>query len=146
MQESQAAAQEQDGNIPDIEEVKDVIITEIRQQATLLGRHNDSNFGANRQNIEMLNKNILLAVKHARETKERFKTDMESRKEDKKSFFNFRLFKIRKTSLLIAILGLLVFILTLFSMKQQNDYALLMHEYHRQNVVTEQQTEEIKTK
>ncbi len=38
---------------------------------------------------------------------------------------------------MLEILGLLVFILTLFSMKQQNDYVLLMEEYHRQSVTTE---------
>ena len=46
---------------------------------------------------------------------------------------NFRLFKLRKSSVLIAILGLLVFILTLFCMKQQNDYVLMMDEYYIQS-------------
>ena len=55
--------------------------------------------------------------------------------DDKKSFLNFKLFKLRKSSLVIAILGLLVFILTLFCMKQQNDYVLLMEEGYKQNVI-----------
>lgn len=115
MQGSQAAVQEQDKYTLGFEETKDAIFAEIRQQVALLGRHNDDHFGANRQNIEVLNKNILQAVKHCRETKEQLKTDMESRKEDGDSYFNFKLFRIKKTSLVIAILGLLVFTLTLFS-------------------------------
>ena len=146
MQESQAAVQEQDGNTPNLEEVKDTIIAEIRQQTALLDRRNDDHFGTNTQNMEVLNKNLLSAVKYSRETKEQLKMDMESLKKNKESYFNFRLFKIRKTSLLIVILGLLVFILTLFSMKQQNDYALLLEEYYRQGVVIEQQKDDIKTK
>jgi len=50
------------------------------------------------------------------------------------SYFNFKFFKVRKASFVIAILGLLVFILTLFCMKQQNDYILLMNEYHKQTI------------
>lgn len=53
--------------------------------------------------------------------------------DDKKFYLNFRLFKLRKSSVLIAILGLLVFILTLFCMKQQNDYVLMMDEYYIQS-------------
>lgn len=53
--------------------------------------------------------------------------------DDEKSYLNFKLFKLRKSSLVIAVLALLVFILTLFCMKQQNDYVLL-NEYHRQSI------------
>ena len=35
---------------------------------------------------------------------------------------------------MIAFLALLVFILTLFNMKQQNDYSLLIDEYYRQAI------------
>jgi hypothetical protein len=56
----------------------------------------------------------------------------QQKEKDTQSYFNFRFFKVRKTSLVITILGLLAFILTLFSMKQQNDYSLLMDEYYRQ--------------
>ena len=69
------------------------------------------------------------------------------------SRFNFKFFKVRKTSFVIAILGLLVFFLTLFCMKQQNDYSLLMNEYHKQNitiqkldVVLKEKTEKEKSK
>lgn len=54
--------------------------------------------------------------------------------DDKKPYLNFRFFKVRKSSLVIAVLGLLVFILTLFCMMQQNDYVLLMDEHYRQNI------------
>lgn len=54
--------------------------------------------------------------------------------DDKKPYLNFRFFKVRKSSLVIAVLGLLVFILTLFCMKQQNDYAFLMDGYYRQSI------------
>jgi hypothetical protein len=54
--------------------------------------------------------------------------------DDKKFFLNFKLFKLRKSSIVIAILGLLVFILTLLCMKQQNDYTLLMNEYYKKGI------------
>jgi hypothetical protein len=52
--------------------------------------------------------------------------------ESKESYFNFKFFKIRKISVTIALLGLLVFILTLFGIKLQNDHSLLINEYYRQ--------------
>ena len=85
MQESQTAAQEQEGNTPGFEDVKDVIIAEIRQQTALQNRGNESNFQANTQNVEVLKKNILLAVKHSRETKEQLKNYFESRKRIRKA-------------------------------------------------------------
>ena len=45
---------------------------------------------------------------------------------------------------MIAILGLLVFILTLFCMKQQNDYSLLMNEHHKQNITIQKLEGELK--
>lgn len=49
----------------------------------------------------------------------------------RKEYFSFWFFKIRKTTLIIVLLGLLVLLLTLFCMKQQNDYMLLMNEYYK---------------
>lgn len=63
---------------------------------------------------------------------------------DTKSYFNFSLFKVRKTSLVIAILGLLVFLLIVFCMKQQNDYALMANEYYKQMIAVELLKNEIK--
>jgi mRNA-degrading endonuclease HigB of HigAB toxin-antitoxin module len=54
--------------------------------------------------------------------------------EDTKSYFNFKFFKIRKTSVVIAVMGVLLFTLTVFSMKQQNDYTALTNEYYRQAI------------
>ncbi len=139
--------QEQAGIKPDVTVVKDEIITEIKAQAYILGKHNDSNFAANGQNMEMLNGNILKVLnivsrirKQQRESTEPTETD------DHRSYLNFKFFKVRKTSFIIAILGLLVFMLTLFCMKQQNDYARLMDECYRQSITMGQQKEKIKTK
>jgi hypothetical protein len=44
---------------------------------------------------------------------------------------------------MIAILGVLIFILTLFSMKQQNDYSLLMEEYYRQGMEMKEMKAEV---
>lgn len=63
--------------------------------------------------------------------------------ESRESYFNFKFFKIRKTSVTIALMGMLVFILTLFSMKQQNDYSLLMDEYYRQSIEVREMRVEI---
>ena len=51
------------------------------------------------------------------------KETVESPKINKENYFNLWLFKVRETSFVIAILTLLVLILTLFYMKQQNDYS-----------------------
>jgi hypothetical protein len=69
-----------------------------------------------------------------RAKREQEKVKPKSAQEVDNSYLNFKFFRVRKTSAVIAILGLLVFILTLFSMKQQNDYSLLMDEYYRQGI------------
>jgi len=61
-------------------------------------------------------------------------SEKQQKEKDNQSYFKFKFFKVRKKSLIIIILGLLVFILTLFSTKQQNDYLLLMDEYYRQGI------------
>ena len=45
---------------------------------------------------------------------------------------------------MIAVLGLLVFLLTLFCMKQQNDYVFLMDEYYRQHIAVQKLERELK--
>lgn len=126
----------------DFQKEKDEIIKEIQEQIYKLGKHSDINFGAANQNIGTVNdtiRKILNIVshtrKHQRETAELLKMD---------AYFNFRFFKIKKTSLVIAMLSLLVLILTLFCMKQQNDYALLMDEYYRKSLVIEESDTELK--
>ena len=81
----------------------------------------------------MLNENILNVLKVVTRIRKQQIESVEPQKTDD-SYFNFKSFKVKKTSFVIAILGLLVFILTLFCMKQQNDYSLLMNENHRQNI------------
>jgi fumarate reductase subunit C len=92
----------------------------------------------------MLNENILKTWKVVIQIREQQKESNEAQKDDGKSCFNFRFFKVRKTSFIITILGLLVFILTLFCMKQQNDYSLLMNEYHKQDIVIRESDRELK--
>jgi hypothetical protein len=70
------------------------------------------------------------------EMKEAIKEQQKQKLENTQSYFNFKLFKVRKTSVVITILGLLVFILIVFCMKQQNDYSLLNNEYYRQGAKT----------
>ena len=80
------------------------------------------------------------------EMKEAIKEQQKQKQENTQSYFNFWFFKVRKTSLAIAILGLLIFILTLFSMKQQNDYSFLMDEYYRQAIELREIQEETESK
>lgn len=62
-QETQGSIRENSEAIPDLEQMKKELIIEIKGQAYLLGKHNDSHFGANMQNIKLLNENILKVVK-----------------------------------------------------------------------------------
>ena len=126
--------QELAGNKLDFTEVKDKIIAEINEQTTKLGRHNDSHFEAHRQNFHVLIENSVKILNIVARIRKQQKEAAESQGKEKDACFNFWLFKIRKTSLVILILDLLVFILTLFCMKQQNDYSLLMNEYYRQSI------------
>ncbi len=107
-----------------------------------LGSHCDSHFKAMYGNIEQLEKDnqgvykVLVHICRILQNAEKqSENKVESKPEPDKSFLNFKLFKIRKTTIYISILGLLVFILTLFSMKQQNDYAVLNSEYYRKSIV-----------
>jgi len=118
--------------ISDFKEVKEGITTEIKAQASLLGKHSDINFEANKKIIQKLKGNILNILNEVTLLRNRQIESVEPQKPND-SYFNFKFFKVRKTSLIIAVIGLLIFILTLFCMKQQNDYTLLMNEYHKQN-------------
>lgn len=113
---------------------RDEIISEIKDDIRILGLSSDSHFEANRKNIEMLYENIRKVLNVVTHIRKQQKETTELQKLDG-SYFNFRFFKIRKSSLVVAVIGLLVFILTIFCMKQQNDYALLMNGYYGQNIV-----------
>jgi len=109
----------------DLKEVKEEITTEIKED------------------IQMLNGNILNTLKEVSLIRKQQIVSVEPQKKDT-YYFNFKFFKVRKMPFVVAIFGLLVFILTLFCMKQQNDYKLLMDEYHKQNVTIQKLNEELK--
>ncbi|MCC8145705.1 MAG: hypothetical protein LIO93_04530 [Bacteroidales bacterium] len=157
-QKSQVSSSDQIGNTSDSISIKNEIINEIKEHAKLLGMHSDVNFKANEQNVKMIDENIRKIFnivarirKQQRETSELQAENgsghrsglLETQVKDNREYFNFRFFQIRKSSLVIAILVFLVLTLTLFCIKQQNDYALLNNEYYKQSIsVKEIQTEE----
>lgn len=55
---------------------------------------------------------------------------------EKKDIFHFGFIKFRKTSFIITILGILIFILTIFSMKLYNDSIINQNNYYNQITVT----------
>jgi len=125
----------------EIKALNDKILIEIDAKACLLGAHSQSHFEANRENIISLSESlrkIFNVVSHIRkqqkETIEQTNTQKTEQSKTEITYFDFKFFKVRKTSLVIAILGILVFILTVFCMKQQNDYSLLIGEYYKQSI------------
>ncbi|GHT29875.1 hypothetical protein AGMMS49574_07880 [Bacteroidia bacterium] len=143
-QESSIPIHEQAEIKPDFNNVKDEIITEVKGEIQILGMSNGSHFEANRKNIQLLNDNILKILNIVSRMRKQQKETVESEIEDKGNYFNFRFFKVRKTALVITILGLPVFILTLFCMKQQNDYLRLMDEYRKQDIAIQKLDGELK--
>lgn len=135
-------------NMPEIKidfgTTKEGIIAEIKEQAHKLGKHADSHFGANTQNIQMLDENIRKILNIVVHIRKQQKENVELQKPDN-AYFNFKFFQIRKSSLVIAILSLLIFILTLFCLKQQNDYVLLLDEYYKQGIEFKEIQREINT-
>ncbi len=121
---------------PDFQKEKDEIISKLERYIQGLGTHCDSHFKAIYKNYEQLEKDTEGVYKILSCMSAILKEPQEQsveKSDNKKSYLNFKLFKLRKFSIVIAILGLLVFILTVFCMKQQNDYVLLMNEHYRQN-------------
>lgn len=134
MQKSLVPKEESKEIKPDFKEVKEEIITKINEQTTKLGRHNDSHFEAHRQNFQVLKDNSIKVLNIVARIRKQQRETAELQPESEEGYFNLRFFKVRKTSLVITALGLLVFILTLFCMKQQNDYSLLMNECYKQDI------------
>ena len=145
----QLSSHKQAGHTPDFSGVKDEIFAEIEKQTTKLGKHYDLNHKANADNWAVTDENVRKIFnivsrirKQQKETaKQKADSNTEQRSElwktqanDNREYFNFRFFKLRKTSVVITVLGLLVFILITFCMKQQNDYALLIDKYYRQAI------------
>lgn len=121
----------------DFQKEKDEIVSKLEKYIQGLGTHCDSHFKVIHKDIAQLEKDTEGVYKVLSYMSAILKEPAEQptmKSNDKKSFLNFKLFKLRKSSIVIAILGLLVFILTLFCMKQQNDYALLMNEYYKKGI------------
>jgi hypothetical protein len=143
-QELPVPAQESAENKLDFSAVKEEIITKIKDEIVILGRSSDSHFEANKKNIGAITETIQKVWNIVSRIRKQQRETVEPPKE-KESHFKFWFFKLRKTSLVIAILGVLIFILTLFGMKQQNDYSLLMEEYYRQGVQMKKMQKEADT-
>lgn len=138
MQKSSNLRDEQAIIKPDFQKGKDEVVSKLEKYIQGLGTHCDSHFKVIHKDIAQLEKDMEGVYKVLSYMSAILKEPPELsaiKLDDKKSFLNFKLFKLRKSSLVIAILGLLVFILTLFCMKQQNDYVLLMEEGYKQNVI-----------
>ncbi|MDR2918652.1 MAG: hypothetical protein LBV72_04720 [Tannerella sp.] len=144
-QKAPASTQEQINISPELEANKDEIVDIFKRCIQGLGTHCDSHFKTIHENIKLSNgfsKDGFQVLSYMwawmqekeKEAKEQESVRPKSEQEAGNSYLNLWFFKIRKTSVVITILGLLVFILTVFSMKQQNDYSLLMDEYYRQDI------------
>lgn len=145
MQKSSNLRDEQVIIKPDFQKEKDEIISKLEKYIQGLGTHCDSHFKVIHKDIEQLEKDTEGVYKILSYMSAILKESAEQpaiKSDDKKTFLNFKLFKLRKSSIVIAILGLLVFILTLFCMKQQNDYVLLMDGCYRQNIEAKEMQKE----
>ncbi len=125
---------------------RDEIVDIFKKCIQGLGTHCDSHFKTMYKYFEQLEKDTegtykVLACINAILQEQKKQPEAES--ENSKFYLDFGLFKVRKISLTIMILGLLVFILTVFCMKQQNDYSLLNGEYYRQSFVLKEMQMEV---
>jgi len=145
----QLSCRKQAGNTPGFSDIKDKIFAEIERQATKLGKHYDLNHKANADNWKMTDETVRkihsIVSRIRKQQKETAEQKAASDTEQQsgllgtlasanREYFNFRFFKLRKTSVVITVLGSLVFILIMFCMKQQNDYSLLINEYYSQGI------------
>jgi hypothetical protein len=146
MQETSNLRDEQAVIKPDFQKEREEIVAKLEKYIQGLGTHCDSHFKVIHENIEQLEKDTegvykilscMSAILKELQEQSVIKSD------DEKPYLNFKLFKLRKSSIVVTILGLLVFILTLFCMKQQNDYALLMDPYYRQIIEIREMQEDV---
>ena len=144
------SAHEQIDIAPLLRTNKDEITDLFRKGLQGLGTHCDSHFKTMYKHIEQLEQDIEETYQVLtcicgilKESKEQPETRLASEQEPDKSYLNFKLFKVRKTTVVISILGLLVFILVLFCMKQQNDYSILNGEYYRKSIVVREMQGEV---
>ena len=112
--------------------LKDEIIAKIEEYAYKLGQKSKMYSEANRQDTKKLTGDLLMLAEMIACISDRQQVYFESQKEDKETYLNFKLFKVRKTTTAIAILSVLVFILTLSCIKQRSSYALLNEEFIQQ--------------
>ncbi|MDR2887997.1 MAG: hypothetical protein LBV26_08375 [Bacteroidales bacterium] len=147
MMKTSVSTQEQTVINSELKANKEEIIEIFKRCIQGLGTHCDSHFKTIHENIKLSNELTkdefqmwvwMQEKENEREKIEQEKLKSKSAQDADNSYLNFKFFKVRKTSVVIAILGMLVFILTVFSMKQQNDYSLLMDEYYRQDIVIDQ--------
>lgn len=117
-QKTQITNTNQEENSSDLCDIKDEIIAEIKQQGYLLGKHGDSNYKAINQNIaasdEIVRKIFNVVVRIRKQQKEAIQPQADK----PKAYFNFKFIKIQKSSFIIAVLGLLMFLFTIFYMKR----------------------------
>lgn len=125
-QKTQITSKDKAENCTELNDAKDLLIAEIKQQSYLLGKHGDSNYKAINQNIatsdEIVRKIFNVVIQIRKQQKEA----VEQKVVSKDAYFNFRFFKVRRASFVIAVLGLLVFLLIIFCMKLYSDYILLL--------------------
>ena len=116
---------------------KDEIKAIADESIKILGKNVDSHFAANFKNIERLNNNVL----KTKETVESIKVPENNitieviqsiLSQDKTMKFGFS--RIRKTTFIIGVLIVFLFMMITFSMKQHADYAILQNRYSWQNV------------
>ncbi len=140
-QKSTVLTQESAGDKLDFTTVKEEIIAKINNEIGRIGRSSDSHFEANKKNIGAIIETIQKIWNIVSRIRKQQREPTEP-KEKEELYLNLWFFKVRKTSFVIASLGLLVLILTLFCMKQQNDYSVLINESYKQGIiVSEIQTE-----
>lgn len=137
-QKSFSPKQEEVDNEPPSNGIKDEIITQIKADIRILGLSNDSHFEANLKNITTLNNNVLSIKKAVNNLSATENINMNEIKAllDKKDIFRFGIIKFKKTSFIITILGILIFILIVFSMKLYSDSLINLNNYYRQVIFT----------
>jgi hypothetical protein len=133
-QKSSVPTQEPAVNTPDFTKIKEEIITKISNEIARLGRSSDSHFEANKKNIGAITETIQKVWNIVSRIRKQQRETVELPEKGQESHFDFKFLRVRKTAVVITLLSLMLFIMTLFCMKQQNDYALLMDEYYRQSV------------
>ncbi|MDU1906631.1 MAG: hypothetical protein E6772_17840 [Dysgonomonas sp.] len=116
----------------------DEILASIKENAFILGKSNDSHFEANLKNITTLNNNVLSIKKLINNLSAPKNINLDEIKAlfKEKDIFHFGFISFRKTSFIITILGILIFTLTVFSMKLYSDSLIYQNKYYRQIIVT----------